>query len=68
MSAKARWLLVSQKVFVEVAVSKVLRKILRVADKGILYLTAVHYMSQPLIGGFGKAFGEVVRDQHICRP
>ena len=49
----------AEKVFVEVAVSKVLRKILRVADKGILYLTAVHYMSQPLIGGFGKAFGEV---------
>ena len=48
----------AEKVFVEVAVSKVLRKILRMGDKGILHLTAVHYISQPVMGGFIAPFGK----------
>lgn len=49
----------AEKVFVEVAVSKVLRKILRMEDKGIFYLTAVHYLSQPVMGGFSAVFGPI---------
>ena len=47
----------AEKVFVEVAVSKVLRKILRMGDKGILHLSAVHYLSQPVMGGFIAPLG-----------
>ena len=49
----------AEKVFVEVAVSKLLRKILRMGDKGILHLTAVHYISQPVMGGFIAPLGKV---------
>lgn len=48
----------AEKVFIEVAVSKILRKILRMEDRGILHLTAVHYISQPIMGGFIAPLGK----------
>lgn len=47
----------AEKVFVEVAVSKILRKILRMDNKGILHLAAIHYASMPLMGGLMAPFG-----------
>ena len=47
----------AEKVFVEVAVSKILRKVLKMENRGILHLTAVHYASMPLMGGVMAPFG-----------
>ena len=41
----------AQRVVLEVLMSKILRKVLRMQDRSFLYLTAVHTISLPLIGG-----------------
>ena len=41
----------AQRVVLEVLVSKILRKVMRMADRSFLYLAAVHTLSLPLIGG-----------------
>ena len=41
--------------------SKLIRVILGMRDKGILELAAVHYISQPIMGGFMAPFSEPKR-------
>ena len=45
----------AQRVVLEVLVSKIMRKILRMQDRSFMYLTAVHTLSLPLLGGFQAA-------------
>ena len=41
----------AQRVVLEVLISKILRKVMRMQDRSFLYLVAVHTLSLPLIGG-----------------
>ena len=50
-----------QLVAVEVTVSKILRKILRMADESIFRLTLIHAASLPLLGGAGGYFAPAKR-------
>jgi hypothetical protein len=42
----------AQRLVLEVLVSKILRKVLRMQDRSFMYLAAVHGLSFPLLGGF----------------
>ena len=53
----------AEKVFVEVVVSKILRKALRMEDRSVFQLAAVHYVSQPVMGGFIAPLGDVTTIQ-----
>ena len=46
----------AQRVVLEVLMSKILRKVMRMQDRSFLYLTAVHALSLPLIGGLQSVF------------
>ena len=54
----------AEKVFLEVLMSKLFRVILGIRDRGILELTAVHYISQPIMGGFMAPFSQPNRIDH----
>ena len=54
-----------QLVAVEVTVSKILRKILRMADESIFRLTLIHAASLPLLGGAGGYFNA---NQRLNQP
>ena len=51
----------AQLIAVEVTVSKILRKILRMADESIFRLTLIHAASLPLLGGAGGYFAPAKR-------
>ena len=48
-----------QIIAVEVAVSKLIRWIMKVENKSVFHLIAVHTVSQAFLGGFGGFFGDV---------
>ena len=45
----------AQRLVLEVLMSKILRRVLRMQDRSFMYLAAVHGLSFPLIGGFSGA-------------
>ena len=45
----------AQRIVLEVLVSKILRKVLRMQDRSFMYLASVHAISLPLLGGFQGA-------------
>ena len=45
----------AQRVVLEVLMSKIIRKVMRMQDRSFLYLTAVHTLALPLLGGFQAA-------------
>jgi hypothetical protein len=45
----------AQRLVLEVLMSKILRRVLRMQDRSFMYLAAVHGLSLPLIGGFQGA-------------
>ena len=45
----------AQRLVLEVLMSKILRKVLRMQDRSFMYLAAVHGISLPMLGGFQGA-------------
>ncbi len=55
----------AQRLVLEVLMSKILRKVLRMQDRSFMYLAAVHGISLPMLGGFQ---GALVTPSNLVAP